>query len=147
MANPNLVETEELLAEIVRSAKTVAVVGMKGEGDADAPAHAVPKRVQSRGLRVIPVNPKLTETLGEKAYPDLASASVAGSFDMVNVFRRSEAIGQVADEVLSLPKERRPAVVWLQTGVRNDEAAEKLAREGIRVVQDRCLGVYVALHR
>jgi predicted CoA-binding protein len=145
MANPNLIETEELLSEIVRSAKTVAVVGMKGENEADAPAHSVPRALQARGLRIVPVNPKLERTLGEKAHANLAS--IGARVDIVDVFRRSEAIESIADEVLALPEDQRPDVFWMQTGVRNDEAAEKLARAGIRVVSDRCLSVYVALYR
>jgi predicted CoA-binding protein len=67
--------------------------------------------------------------------------------DIVNVFRRPDAIGEVADEVLALPPERRPAVFWLQTGIRNDEAAARVAAAGIKVVQDRCLGVYSRRYR
>ena len=135
-----IVTDEEALAEIVRSMKVVAVVGMKGEAQDDEPAHEIPKLVQSKGRRIIPVNPKLESTLGEKAYPDLAS--VPDRFDLVDVFRRSEAIPTVADEILALPTEKRPAVVWLQSGIRHDEAAARLAESGIDVVQDACLGVY-----
>src|SRR5690349_17224410 len=113
------IQSETELADIVRSAAVVAVVGMRDESQADAPAHEIPKLVQSLGVRVIPVNPKLTAALGEKAYPNLAALPVKP--DIVNVFRRSDAIGEVADEVLALPLDRRPAVFWLQTGIRNDE--------------------------
>jgi predicted CoA-binding protein len=113
---------------------------MKGEEQADEPAHGIPRRVQALGRRVIPVNPKLSSSLGEPAYPSLAA--VPEAFDLVDVFRRSDAIPGVADEILALPAERRPKVVWLQTGIRHDEAAARLAAAGIDVVQDRCLGVY-----
>jgi len=142
MAHPNIVESEEALAEILRATKTVAVVGMKDETEPDVPAFQIPRVAQSRGMRVIPVNPKLTAALGEKAFPSLAA--VSERVDMVNVFRRSDAVPQLADEVLALPQELRPRVVWLQTGVRNDAAAEKLAAAGITVVQDACLGVYAS---
>ena len=135
-----IVTAEDELAEIVRSMKTVAVVGMKGEDQGDEPAHEIPQRVQSLGYRVIPVNPKLASALGETAYPSLAA--VPERFDLVDVFRRPDAIPAVADEILALPADRRPAVVWLQSGIRHDDAAERLAAAGIDVVQDRCLGVY-----
>ncbi|MBL8957443.1 MAG: CoA-binding protein [Myxococcaceae bacterium] len=142
MAHPKIVETEDQLEVIVRSAKSVAVIGMKGEAEPDVPAFEIPRVVQARGLRVIPVNPKLETALGEKAHPSLAA--IGGGFDTVNVFRKSEAVPQIADEVLALSEAHRPKVVWLQTGIRNDAAAEKLAAAGITVVQDRCLGVYAS---
>jgi predicted CoA-binding protein len=145
MSHPNIVEAEADLAEIVRSARTVAVVGMKGEDSPDAPAFTIPLTIQGRGLRVIPVNPKLQRALGEQAYPNLAS--LPERVDVVDVFRRSEAIGGVADEVLALPASMCPSVFWMQEGIRNDAAAERLAAAGIRVVQDRCLGVYSSKYR
>lgn len=136
---------ENALADIVRDARTVAVVGMVDESRADRPAFAIPKILQERGLRVIPVNPTIESSLGEKAYADLAS--VPTPYDVVDVFQRSEKVGPIADAILALPKERRPKVVWIQTGIRNDEAAARLAAQGIQVVQDRCLGVYATRYR
>ena len=136
---------ESELAAIVRAARTVAVIGMVDESKVDRPAFRIPKMAQERGIRVIPVNPTIAASLGETAYPDLAS--VPAPFDVVNVFQRSERIGPVADAILALPPERRPRVVWLQTGIRDDEAAARLAGAGIQVVQDRCLGVYTARYR
>lgn len=134
-----IVTDEDEVAEIVRDARVVAVVGMKGEDQAGEPAIEIPRRLQTLGLRVVPVNPKLDRALGEKAYPSLAD--VTEPFDLVDVFRRIEAIPGVADEILALPAERRPRTVWLQSGIRHDAAAERLAAAGIDVVQDRCLGV------
>jgi hypothetical protein len=79
------------------------------------------------------------------AYKDLAS--VPESFDIVDVFRRSEKLVELADEILALPPGRRPRVVWMQTGIRNDIAAAKLAEAGIQVVQDHCLKVYSERYR
>ncbi len=141
----NLIEREEDLARIVRDARTVAVIGMKDGSDPDAPAFAIPKALKARGLRVIPVNPTIESSLGMKAYPDLAS--VPESFDAVDVFRRSEKIGELVDEILALPPARRPRVVWLQTGIRNDVAAARLAEAGIQVVQDHCMKVYSERYR
>jgi predicted CoA-binding protein len=134
------VEDEEALAAIVRAMKSIAVVGMKGDDRPFESAFSIPQRLQQLGYRVLPVNPKLTAALGERAYPDLAS--VAEPFDLVDVFRRSEAVPELAEAVLALPAERRPRVVWMQSGIRNEEAAERLTAAGIDVVQDRCLGVY-----
>ena len=132
--------SEEELAAVVHSMRTIAVVGMKGEDRPDEPAFEIPQRLQQLGFRVLPVNPKLAAALGERAWPDLAA--VPERFDVVDVFRRSEAIPEVADAVLALPPERRPRVVWLQSGIRHAEAAERLTAAGLDVVEDRCLGVY-----
>jgi len=139
------VTDENALAEIVRDARTVAVVGMVDESKADRPAFTIPKILKERGLRVIPVNPTIESSLGEKAVADLAS--VLTPFDVVDVFQRSEKVGPVADAILALPQDSRPRVVWLQTGIRNDEAAARLAAQGIQVVQDHCLGVYATRYR
>jgi len=147
MSEPNakqgrLVQEEEELAAIVRGMRTVAVVGMKGDDRPEESAVSIPAMLQQRGYRVIPVNPKLASSLGERAWPDLAS--VPEPFDLVDVFRRPDAIPGLADQILALPPERRPEVVWLQSGIRHDEAAARLAAAGIDVVQDRCLGVYAS---
>jgi predicted CoA-binding protein len=141
----NLIEQEEDLARIVRDARTVAVVGMKDGTDADAASFTIPKALKARGLRVIPVNPMIESSLGMTAYKDLAS--IPEAFDLVDIFRRSEAVAGIADEILALPPQRRPRVVWMQTGIRNDVAAAKLAEAGIQVVQDHCLGVYAGRYR
>lgn len=134
-----IVSTEEELAEIARSAQTVAVVG---DGrDPGAPAFTVPRLLKSHGLRVIPVNPEIRESLGETSRPDLAA--VGEAIDVVDVFRRSENIPAHAEEVLRLPAHLRPKVFWMQSGIRNQSAAEKLVAAGVRVVMDECLGVLV----
>lgn len=137
-----IVESEEQIAAIVRAMQVVAVVGMKGEDRADEPAFAIPQMVAARGRRVIPVNPRLERALGEKAYADLAA--VPEAFDLVDVFRRSDAIPELAEQILALSVDRRPRVVWLQSGIRHDDAAARLAAAGIDIVQDRCLGVYAS---
>lgn len=141
----NLIDKEEDLARIVRDARTVAVVGMKDGSDEHAPAFAIPKALKARGLRVIPVNPMIQSALGMTAYPDLAS--VPEAFDVVDVFRRSEKVGELADEILALPIGKRPRVVWMQTGIRNEAAAARLAEAGIQVVQDHCMKVYSERYR
>lgn len=133
---------EEDLAVVVRSMKTIAVLGMKGDDRADESAYSIPAMLQARGFRVIPVNPKISGSLGETAYPDLAS--VPEPFDLVDVFRRIDAIPGHVEQILALPTERRPRVVWLQSGIHHDDATERLLAAGIDVVQDRCLGVYAS---
>lgn len=138
--NGALVEDEAALTAIARDMRTVAVVGIKDADEPDASAYGIPRLLADSGVRIIGVNPRVKEALGK---PTLgALAELAEAPDIVNVFRRSEAIPQVADELLALPADRRPPVVWLQTGIRHDEAAARLVAAGFRVVQDRCLGVY-----
>jgi predicted CoA-binding protein len=145
MAHPNIVESEDALAEIVRAMRTVAVVGMKDETRADEAAHSIPRMLKERGLTVIPVNPTIPSALG---VPSLRSVTeLDRRVDVVDVFRRPDAIPALAEEILSLPADRRPGVVWLQSGIRHDAAAEKLAAADLHVVQDRCLGVYASRYR
>jgi predicted CoA-binding protein len=145
MAAATHITDEDALAEIVRAARVVAVIGMVDERKSDRPAYRIPHACQERGMRVIPVNPKIESSLGERAYPDLAS--VPDRFDLVDVFRRSEDVEPHADEVLALPPDRRPRVFWMQSGIKNEAAAAKLHAAGIQVVMDRCLGVYAMNYR
>jgi len=137
-----VVESEEELGAIVHAARVAAVIGMKDERAADEPAYGIPQIVQARGIRVIPVNPHVRESLGEKAYATIGE--VPDAFDLVNVFRRASNVPAHADEILALPAARRPRVVWMQTGIANEAAAERLTAAGIDVVMDRCLGVYAS---
>lgn len=138
-------EDEDDLAALVKAMRVVAVVGMRDERKADAPGHRIPRALQRLGVRVIPVNPNIASALGEPAWPDLAS--VPARFDVVDVFRRLDAIPSVADQVLALPPEKRPRAVWLQSGLRDDASAARLIAAGVDVVQDRCLGVYAESYR
>jgi predicted CoA-binding protein len=131
--------TEAEVASIVRTAKVVAVVGMKGDAASHAPAHSVPARMKSHGVRVIPVNPTLQEALGVKALGSLAELTEAP--DVIQVFRRPEYLAALADEIVALPPDKRPKVVWMQSGIASVPAAEKLEASGMRVVMDRCYGV------
>lgn len=135
-------ESENELADVVRAMRTIAVLGIKGDDRLDESAYSIPAMLQARGYRILPVNPTIRQSLGETAYPDLAS--VREPFDVLDVFRRIDAIPGHVDELLALPADRRPRVVWLQSGIRHDEATERLLAAGIDVVQDRCLGVYAS---
>ena len=121
----------EKIAELLRSAKTIAVVGLS-----DNPArtsYGVSAYMQSQGYRIIPVNPAISEALGEKAYPTLSE--VPEKIDIVNVFRRPEHVPEVVDEAIRLGV---PAI-WMQEGVVHEEAAEKARQAGIFVVMNRCI--------
>jgi uncharacterized protein len=124
------------IAEVLRGAKTIAVVGLSS--NPMRPSHGVTAYMQSHGYRIIPVNPNITECLGEKAYPsllDIPEKDVPETIDIVNIFRRSEFVEQVVDDAIQL---KVPAI-WMQEDVINEKAAEKARQAGIFVVMDRCI--------
>lgn len=124
------------LGELVGNARRIAVVGLSRKPD--RPSHAVAAYLQGAGYTIIPVNPAGGVTLGEPVYPDLRSAgAAAGPIDIVNIFRRSEYIPALLEQLLEV----RPQLVWMQVGVRHAEVARKLEEAGIAVVMDRCLAV------
>ena len=134
----NLLTTDEGIKQILIAVKRIAVLGIKPETRADQPAHYVPKYMQSAGCKIIPVPvyyPEVTEIMGEQVYRDLRD--IPGEIDLVNVFRLPHDIPKHTDEIL----EAKPKFVWIQSGLRNDEVAETLAKAGIKVVQDLCLMV------
>ena len=121
----------EQISQILKNAKTIAVVGLS-----DSPmrvSYDVSKYMQSQGYRIIPVNPAITESLGEKAYPTLSE--IPEKIDLVNVFRRAEFVPEVVDEAIRLGV---PAI-WMQEGVVHEEAAERARAAGIVVVMDLSL--------
>ena len=119
------------ITQLLQQAKTIAVVGLS-----DNPmrvSYDVSEYMQRQGYRIIPVNPAIASSLGEKSYPALSD--VPGKIDIVNVFRRSVFVPDIVDEVIRL---KLPAL-WLQEGVVDEEAAEKARQTGIFVVMDRCI--------
>lgn len=134
-AKDNLITTTEGMREVLRAAKRIAIIGIKPEDRATAPAYYVPRYLQEAGYEIVPVPvyyPEVTTILGEKVYRNLAD--IPGDVDLVVVFRRSEDVANHVDEIL----DRKPDSVWLQLGIRDDEAAARWAAAGIKVVQDRC---------
>lgn len=124
------------LGELVRTARTIAVVGLSRKPE--RPSHRVAAYLQRVGYRIVPVNPAGGVTLGEPVYPDLRTAAAAsGPIDIVNIFRRSEHIPALLEALLEV----RPRLVWMQRGIRHDEVARQLESAGIAVVMDRCLAV------
>ena len=135
----NLIEDDEQrLLDLLRSARRVAVLGIKTEAARGQPAFYVPQALQQMGLEILPVPvyyPEATQILGQKLYRRVAD--VPGEIDIVDVFRRSADVAGHLPDLLA----KKPRAVWLQSGIRDDRTAEALARAGILVVQDRCLMV------
>lgn len=119
------------IAEVLRSAKTIAVVGLSSN-----PARAsfgVSRFLQRQGFRIIPVNPNEQEVLGERAYPSLRD--VPEQIDIVDIFRRPAKVPEVIDDAM----QKRVPFIWMQEGVINHDAALKAEAAGIPVVMDRCI--------
>lgn len=134
----NILTDDANIQELLRSTRRVAVLGIKTEAQADQAAFYVPRYLASRGLEIVPVPvyyPDAKEILGRPVVRRLAD--VPGPIDVVDVFRRPSDVPSHLEDLLA----KRPRAVWMQAGVRNDAAAEALARAGILVVQDRCMMV------
>lgn len=131
----HLIDDAAGIRRVLEHSRRIAVLGIK-TADTGQPAYYVAEYAQRAGYEVIPVPvyyPDVTRILGQPVYRTVAD--VPGQVDMVNVFRRPKDIAAHVDDILA----KRPKVVWFQLGIRNDEAAERFARAGIDVVQDRCL--------
>lgn len=134
----HLIESTDEMRALLRRSRRIAVLGIKPESRADQPAHFVPAYTKEAGFEIVPVPvyyPDVTEILGEPIHRHLVD--IPGDIDIVNVFRRPEHVPPHVDDIIA----KRPRAVWMQLGIQNDEAAERLARAGIDVVQDRCLKV------
>lgn len=133
-----LLTTSDEIRTLLRSVSRVAVLGARPASFAHKAAFYVPQALQDMGLTVVPVvvhgHPD-TQILGEPVYRRLVD--VPGQLDLVDVFRRAEDLPAHVDDIVA----RAPRAVWFQSGIRNDAVAERLARAGIQVVQDRCLMV------
>lgn len=134
----NLIEDEASVERVVKSSKRVAVLGIKTEQQSGQPAFYVAQYLDRAGVEVVPVPvyyPDVTHILGKPVFRRLAD--IPGEIDLVDVFRRPQDIDQHVDDIIA----KKPKAVWFQSGIRNDAAAEKLAKAGIQVIQDRCLMV------
>ena len=116
---------------MLKRSKTIAVVGLSD--NPMRPSHGVSAYMQSHGYRIIPVNPKIRECLGEKAYTTLLD--IPDKIDIVNIFRRPEYVEEVVDQAIQL---KVPAI-WMQEDVIHERAAEKACQAGLLVVMDRCI--------
>ena len=131
----NLVTSHEQIVELLRGTRRIAVLGMKTEAQAGQPAFYVPEYLNNAGLEIVPVPvyyPEATEILGERVYRSVSA--FPGKVDLVVVFRRSVDVPPHVDDLV----QARPDAVWMQSGIRHEEAARRLAEAGIKVVQNRC---------
>jgi predicted CoA-binding protein len=122
---------KDAITELLKRAKTIAVVGLSDSPL--RPSHGVAAYMQSHGYRIIPVNPSIKGALGEKAVSSLAE--IPEKIDIVDVFRRSEAVPEVVDEAIKAGA----SAIWMQEGVVHEEAAAKARKAGLFVVMDRCI--------
>ena len=119
------------IRELLLGAKTIAVVGLSDSPL--RPSHGVSAYMQAHGYKIIPVNPKISEALGEKSHASLLD--VPGKIDVVNIFRRPEFVEEIVDQAIQL---KIPAV-WMQEGVVHENAAEKARKVGMFVAMDLCI--------
>ena len=126
------------IEELLRKARTIAIVGLSDKIERDS--YQVAEYLQQQGYRIIPVNPRCSEILGEKCYSSLTEVPVP--VDIVDVFRRPDVIAGLAEETLALPT--RPQGFWMQIGIVNNAAAARMVEAGLTVVQSKCIKV---LHR
>jgi uncharacterized protein len=123
------------LAAILRDAHRIAVVGLSPKPE--RPSYGVASYLQRAGYTIIPVRPTERVILGERVQPDLRAAAATGPIDIANIFRRSEFVSALLEDLLLV----RPRLVWMQVGIRDEATARRLEAEGIPVVMDRCLAV------
>lgn len=128
----SLVEVvEDTSLQILSQYKTVAIVGL--HPNPDRPSNEIGLYLKSHGYRIIPVNPKFPEILGEKSYPDLLS--IPEPIEVVDIFRRPEAVPPIVDQAIK----KGAKVVWMQEGIVNEEAAKTAREAGLLVVMDKCM--------
>jgi predicted CoA-binding protein len=133
----HLIDDDAGIRRLLERTHRIAVLGIKTANDTGQPAYYVPLYAQRAGYEIVPVPvyyPEVIEILGQ---PVVRTVEETAPVDMVNVFRRPKDIPAHVDDILRA----KPASVWFQLGIRNDEAAERFAKAGIDVVQDRCLMV------
>jgi uncharacterized protein len=119
------------VSEILASAHTIAVVGLSHKRF--RPSHGVAEYLKRAGYRIIPVNPRETEVLGERSYPDLDAVEEA--IDIVDIFRRSEFVPEIVEAAIR----KGAKLIWMQEGVVHEEAAGRAREAGLAVVMDRCI--------
>jgi predicted CoA-binding protein len=119
------------IRDILAKARTIVVVGLSDDPTRDS--HRVAAYLQRQGYRIIPVNPTISDTLGEKAYPSLRD--VPGSVDIVDIFRRRDAIPAITEDAIAI----QAGAVWMQLGLVHNDAAAQARAAGIPVVMDKCI--------
>jgi predicted CoA-binding protein len=137
MAHRNPSDRE--LTDLLTSATTIAVVG--ASSNPEKASYGIMQKLKEAGYRVIPINPRESEILGERSYPLLAT--VPDRIDIVDVFRRPEDTPAIADEAVAIGA----TALWLQEGIANEEAAARAEAGGLKVVMNRCIGATHSLLR
>ncbi|MFW5990269.1 MAG: CoA-binding protein [Campylobacterales bacterium] len=130
----NNTQSVEMIDEVVKNSKTVAIVGLSPKEDKDS--NKVGRYLQEHGYKIIPIYPKEDEILGEKVYRSLSD--IDGEIDIVDIFRNAEAAGAIVDEAI---KRGSIKCVWLQLGVVNNEAIKRAEDAGMKAIQNRCLKI------
>ncbi len=136
MSEPHVNPSDDELRALLESARTIAIVG--ASSNPERSSHGIMRRMLAVGYHVIPVNPKETEVLGQRAVASLGD--IEGRVDIVDVFRRSEETPAIADQAIAIGAR----ALWLQEGVVNEDAAARAKAAGLVVVMDRCIG---SMHR
>jgi predicted CoA-binding protein len=142
--HPNVVDSAEGIRELLAATKRIAVLGIRTEAQADQAGFYVPKYCMDAGFDVVPVPvyyPEATSILGRPVVRRLAD--VTPPADMIHVFQRAKDLAAHLEDILAV----KPKSVWLQKGIKDAAFAEKLAKAGIKVVQDRCLMVELRQHQ
>jgi len=137
MAHTN--PSDAALTTLLTNAKTIAMVG--ASSNPEKASHGIMQRLQKVGYKVIPVNPRETDVLGERAYPSLID--VPEKIDIVDVFRRAEDTPSIADDAVTIGAK----ALWLQTGIENEDAAARAEAGGLTVVMNACIGATHAMLR
>ncbi|MEW5717315.1 MAG: CoA-binding protein [Chloroflexota bacterium] len=119
------------IAKVLSENKIIAVVGLSA--DPTKPSYEVAQYLQEQGFKIIPVNPRLTEAFGEKAYPDVRS--IPGAVDVVDIFRKPDAVPEIVEQAIA----KKAKVVWMQPGAENMQAAERALQAGLEVIVGVCM--------
>jgi predicted CoA-binding protein len=132
---PNSNASSAEIDEILATTRTIAVVGLSDRPERES--NQVARYLQAHGYRIIPVNPKVREVLGERSFPNLAAIPPEIAVDVVDIFRRTEFIPAIVDAAIA----RGAGTVWMQLGLAHNAAAERARAAGLKVVMDRCMKV------
>jgi len=119
------------IAKVLSESETIAIVGLSS--NRSKPSYDVAEYLQEQGFKIIPVNPTLSEALGEKAYPDVLS--IPGSVDVVDIFRNPDAVPEIVEQAIA----KKAKVVWMQPGAENMQAAERAMEAGLEVIMGVCM--------
>ncbi len=131
---PTVNSNKDEIKEIFNNTKTIAIVGLSP--DSEKASFRVASYLQSKGFKIVPLYPKEDEILGEKVYRSLEE--IPFDIDMVDIFRKPDAIAKVVDEAIRLKDSKNIKSVWFQLGLANNEAAQKAVENGLKVVQNKC---------